>query len=140
TRIVKNNHAKVIKADFDKSVEEAKKADDIVKSIEKEKTDLIKGAKLPEGFDFSDDGITYNGYSFSKEDLSSSSIYIAALKLASLNIGEVKTLHFDASYLDKNSLQEIEEWAKENDLQLLIERPDFDGGEIEYHLINDAIA
>ena len=140
TRIVKNNHAKVIKADFDKSVEEAKKADDIVKSIEKEKTDLIKGAKLPEGFDFSDDGITYNGYSFSKEDLSSSSIYIAALKLASLNIGEVKTLHFDASYLDKNSLQEIEEWPKENDLQLLIERPDFDGGEIEYHLINDAIA
>lgn len=139
-KIVKNNHAKLIKAEYDKSVEEAKKADDLVKSIEKEKTDLIKGAKLPEGFDFSDDGITYNGYTFSKEDLSSSSIYIAALKLASLNIGEVKTLHFDASYLDKNSLQEIEEWAKENDLQLLIERPDFDGGEIEYHLVNDAIA
>jgi len=62
------------------------------------------------------------------------------LKLAALNIGEVKTLHFDASYLDKNSLKEIENWAKDNDLQLLIERPDYDGGEIEYHIIDDAVS
>ncbi len=139
-RIENNNKAKVIKAEYDKYIEEAKKADDLVKSIEKEKVELIKKAKLPEGFDFSEDGVTYNGYSLSKEDLSSSSIYIAALKLAALNIGEVKTLHFDASYLEKNSLQEIENWAKENDLQLLIERPDFDGGDIEYHLIDNAVA
>ncbi|MDM1049498.1 hypothetical protein [Sphingobacterium hotanense] len=140
TKIEKNNKAKLIKTEYDKYVEEAKAADDLVKSIEKEKLDLIKKAKLPDGFGFSDDGVTYLGHSLSKEQLSSSAIYIAALKLAALNIGEVKTLHFDASYLDKNSLQDIEKWAKENDLQLLIERPDFDGGEIEYHLINDAVA
>lgn len=39
------------------------------------------------------------------------------------------------SFLDKNSLQEIETWANQNDLQLLIERPDFEGGEIEYHIL-----
>lgn len=91
---------------------------------------------MPEGFCFDDDGITYKGLPFNKESLSSSAIYIAALKLAALGLGEVKMLHFDASYLDKNSLAEIEDWAKENDLQLLIERPDFDGGEIEYQLIS----
>jgi len=134
--IESNEVAKKIKAQFVKSELEAKSADELVKSIEKEKVDLIKKAKLPVGFGFSDDGVTYLGHSLSKEQLSSSSLYISALKLASLNIGEVKTLHFDASYLDKNSLQEIENWAKDNDLQLLIERPDFDGGEIEYHLID----
>jgi predicted ATPase len=137
--IEENNKALEIKEQFDISEKEAKAADDLVKKIEAEKVDMIKKAKLPVGFGFSDDGVTYLGHSLSKAQLSTSAIYIAALKLAALNIGEVKTLHFDASYLDKNSLQEIENWAKENDLQLLIERPDFDGGEIEFHLI-DAVS
>ena len=46
-------------------------------------------------------------------------------------------MHFDASFLDKNSLAEIQLWANENDLQLLIERPDYDGGDIQYKIINE---
>lgn len=137
--IEENNKAILLKQEFEKSQEEAENAESLVKEIEQEKIDLIKSADLPIGFGFSDDGITYLGHAFNKQQLSSSAIYIAALKLASLKIGEVKTLHFDASYLDKNSLSEIETWAQSNDLQLLIERPDFDGGEIHYELINDAI-
>lgn len=121
----------------DKCEANAKAADAEVKRIEAEKLDVIKNASMPDGFGFSDDGIIYNGFEFSKEQLSSSGIYIAALKLAALGLGEVKTLHFDASYLDKNSLAEIEKWAEENDLQLLIERPDFEGGEIEYQLLQE---
>ena len=49
-------------------------------------------------------------------------------------LGDIKTLHFDASFLDKNSLTEVEEWANKNNYQLLIERPDFDGGEIRYEI------
>lgn len=115
----------------------AEKADELVKSIEQEKLDMIKKAELPDGFDFTEDGITYKGHALSKDQLSSSSIYIASLKLASMNLGQVRTLHFDASYLDRNSLKDIEKWANENDLQLLIERPDFDGGEIEYHILEE---
>lgn len=115
----------------------AKEADEEVKRIEAEKLEVIKNSTMPEGFGFSEDGITYNGFEFNKQQLSSSGIYIAALKLAALTLGEVKTLHFDASYLDKNSLADIEAWANENDFQLLIERPDFDGGEIEYHIIQN---
>lgn len=119
-----------------KASKDAEIADAKVKSIEKERMDLIKSAKMPEGFDFTDDGISYKGLPFTREQLSSSGIYIAALKLANMTLGEVKTLHFDASFLDKNSLSDIEKWANENDLQLLIERPDFEGGEIEYTLIS----
>lgn len=120
---------------IDKAREDAEKAEAEVKRIEAEKLDVIRNASMPEGFGLSEDGITYNGFEFSKQQLSSSGIYIAALKLAALNLGEVKTLHFDASFLDKNSLEDIEKWAESNDLQLLIERPDFEGGEITYELI-----
>lgn len=135
--IAENNKAFELQKAYDQAVENANLADQEVKKIEAEKLDVIKNASMPDGFGFSDDGITYNGFAFTKEQLSSSGIYIAALKLAAISLGEVKTLHFDASFLDKKSLQEIEKWAEENDLQLLIERPDFEGGEIEYQILQN---
>lgn len=133
--IEENNKAIIQQKILEKVNYQAVEADDDVKRIQTEKADVIKNASMPDGFGFSEDGITYEGFAFNKETLSSSRVYIAALKLAALGLGEVKTLHFDASFLDKNSLAEIEAWANENDLQLLIERPDFEGGEIEYQLI-----
>ncbi len=137
--ISENNKCKEQQKQLEKAEANAAAAEAEVKRLLAEKDDVIKNASMPEGFGFSDDGITYNGFAFNKEQLSSSGIYIAALKLAAITLGEVKALHFDASYLDKNSLQEIENWAKENDLQLLIERPDFEGGEIEYQIINNGV-
>lgn len=119
-----------------KAEQNAAEADARVKAIEAEKLDYIRNASMPDGFGFDQDGITYNGLPFNRQQLSSSSIYIAALKLAAIGLGDVKMLHFDASFLDKNSLAEIEQWAQGMDLQLLIERPDFDAGEIRYELIN----
>ena len=111
-------------------------ADKLVKDIEAEKNKMINGAKIPEEFEFTEDGILYNGLPLSSTQLSSSAKYIAALKLGAMALGVVKTMHFDASFLDKNSLSKIQDWAKENDLQLLIERPDFLGcGEIKYEII-----
>jgi len=134
-KIENNNKARLQAKTYAEAQEAATKADELVKSIEKEKDDLIRSANLPEGFGFSDEGITYKGLPFTKEQLSSSGIYIAALKLAAMTLGEVKTLHFDASFLDKASLLEIEQWANGQDLQLLIERPAYEGGEIHYELI-----
>jgi hypothetical protein len=136
--IAANNQYKKQLEVYNKCEANAKEADADVKRIEAEKLEVIKNASMPDGFGFSDEGITYNGFEFTKEQLSSSGIYIAALKLAALGLGEVKTLHFDASYLDKNSLSEIEQWAADNDLQLLIERPDYEAGEIEYQLLQEA--
>ena len=136
--IVENNKALKQQEVFEKAEENAQLADEEVKRIEAEKLDVIKNASMPEGFGFSEEGITYNGFAFNKESLSSSGIYVAALKLAAIGLGEVRSLHFDASFLDKNNLAEIEAWAIENDLQLLIERPDFEGGEIEYRIIQDS--
>lgn len=139
-KVVENNKAIEQDEKIEKAELEAKSCDEAVKKLDTEKLEVIKNASMPDGFGFSDDGITYNGYPFNKESLSSSGIYIAALKLAAIGLGEVRTLHFDASFLDKKSLSDIEAWATENSLQLLIERPDFEGGEIEYQLLNDSAA
>lgn len=111
--------------------------DKAVKDIEAEKVSLINKAKLPKEFTFSEEGIYYNGLPLTNNQLSSSAKYIAALKLNAMVLGEVRTMHFDASFLDKISLGEIQDWASENDLQLLIERPDFDGGKIAYQIIDN---
>lgn len=122
-----------------RSLIEAKKiadeADEAVKVVEQKKLDLIKSANMPKWFEFSEEGLIFNWYPLDRSHLSSSQTYIAGLLLASMNMGEVQALTFDASYLDKNSLAEIEERAKQNDLQLLIERPDYDGGDIRYEII-----
>lgn len=127
---------------YQKWVSEVKKArqkyeglDQNVKSIENEKRELIRNSNLPDEFSFDESGILYKGLPLNDNQVSSSGKYIAALKLGSMVLGEVKTLHFDASFLDKNNLEKIQEWAQKNDLQLLIERPDFEAGEIKYEIL-----
>jgi hypothetical protein len=122
---------------YEKAEKDAADADVKVKAIEKEKKDMIKAAKLPEGFEITDDGILIEGLPLSDNQISTSQKYIAALKLAFISIGQVRSMHFDASTLDKFNLAEIEAWAAANDLQLLIEKPDFDGGEIQYQFVSE---
>lgn len=126
---------------YKKSVEAAKveaaDADIKVKGIEEERENLIKSAKMPTGISFGISGIEVDGFPLDKNQISTSKLYCAALRIASMNLGEVRTIHFDASFLDKDTLSEIEVWAEENNLQLLIERVDYDNGNIKYELIEN---
>jgi AAA15 family ATPase/GTPase len=119
------------KAEVESAHKIADEADQLVKAIEEERQALIRTAKFPEGIEITMQGIMVDGFPLDKNQISTSKLYCAALRIASINLGEVKTLYFDASFLDKFTLGEIQEWASKNDLQLLIERPDFDGGDIE---------
>lgn len=101
------------------------------------KQTLIKTANMPEGFDFDENGILYDGFLLSDSQISTSKKYIAALKLGSMALGEVKALHFDASFLDNNSMAEVQDWANSQGLQLLIERPNFEGGGITYEIVKE---
>jgi hypothetical protein len=139
-----NNYESDLKK-YNDWIEETKKAEDTVEelniniaSIQEQKTTLVANANLPKEFSISEDNeILYNGFPITKEQLSTSSRYIAALKLGALVIGEVKTLHFDASFLDNISLKEIQDWANEKGFQLMIERPNLDGGEITYEFLSE---
>lgn len=113
----------------------ADEADRLVKDIEEERLAMIRSANFPEGIEIRPDGIFVDGFPLDRNQISTSKLYCAALRIASIGLGEVKTLYFDASFLDKNTLSEIHDWAEKQDLQLLIERPDYEGGEIRYELI-----
>lgn len=141
-RRIRENNIAIKQRDVVASTEKnAQAADEKVKQCERDKTEALEISDMPEGFGFSEDGITFEGMELTKEQLSSSKIYIAALKLAATQLtgNAVQTLFFDASHLDKFGLAEVESWASENDLQLLIERPDWEGGEIVVNLVNDSM-
>lgn len=112
-----------------------------VEIIREKRNTILKGITLPDGLEFTDEGLTYEGISLGKMQQSSSELMIIALELAYMNLGAVKTLYFDATLLDRQRLEKVQQWAEARDLQLLIERVDFDGGEIQYKLIenDDAI-
>lgn len=115
----------------------ADESDLVVKQIEDERKKMIESVSFPQGISITSEGITVDGLPLDRNQISTSKLYCSALRIASMNLGEVKTLYFDASFLDKITLGEIQTWANENKLQLLIERPDFDGGEIKYELIEN---
>ena len=119
------------------ALELALEADKAVKEIEQERAAIISKANFPKGIEMKGGEFLIDGLPFNNTQTSSSRKYITALKIGAIQLGEIRTQYFDASYLDKNSLAEIECWAEENDLQLLIERPDYDGGEIKYELIEN---
>jgi hypothetical protein len=118
------------------ALEKAEEANTLVKSIELEKEELTKTANLPDGIAFTDDGgISINGFPIADAQISTSLKYITALRLGSLKMGEVDALYFDASYLDHASYNGVQKWADEHNLQLLVERPDWDGGPLKYEII-----
>lgn len=128
-KISKNNNAKKIKTEFDDLKKELSKIEVEIATTKSNQVNALKNAGLPEGFDivFDDQGkpeLLYEGFEISKNQLSLSKIYKIALKLGAHGLKECRSLHFDAAPLDKNSLQEIINWAKDNDLQLLIEQPE----------------
>ena len=117
--------------------DEADRANLAVQEIEAERKSMIAGAKFPDGITISSDGISIlvDGLPLDRDQLSTSKLYTAALRIAAMKLGEVKSLHFDCSFLDNISLREVYDWAVSQDLQLLIERPDMAGGDIHYELI-----
>lgn len=123
------------KALTDAAKAEAETANDEVRAIEDERRKMIEAVKFPAGIEISPDGITVDGFALDKNQISTSKLYIAALRIASMCVGEIKSLYFDASYLDNANLASINDWAHEQGLQLLIERPDRDGKDIKYELI-----
>lgn len=114
----------------------AQEADERVKAAELAKKELINTAKLPEGITFATDGsITVDGFPLNDAQISSSKKYITALRLGSLNLGDVESMYFDASYLDRANYEAVQKWADENNLQLLVEKASWEDQELRYEIV-----
>ena len=126
TEIREAKRQKVINDQYDKAVEKLSKVEGQIKEVREEKEEAIKSKPLPADgmtFDPDGDGILLNDLPFEDEQVASSAKVIAALQIAAAQLGEVRYLHFDAAYLDKDNAFKVLTWAENNDLQLCMELP-----------------
>lgn len=136
-KLANNTEYEMIKKDYEQAVNTYNEYDELVKSIENKINAKLKTIPLPKGLAINEDNIYYNDFPVDEQHLSKSELYIVSLLIGSLTLKELKMLHFDCSPLDKNSMATVFEFAKANDLQLLIEKPDFDGGELYYEIVEE---
>lgn len=95
--------------------------------IAAEKERIIKASKMPvPGLSFNDEGLLYNGLPLDTNQINTAELIIIGLQLNLALIKDVRIARFDASLLDYENIQRVEDWAKENDLQLFVEIVDRD--------------
>jgi hypothetical protein len=119
-------------ADLDLLRAQAQAEDTMIRNIREEKELRIKSAKLPAdglSFDVETDELLLDGVPFHDNQIAASRKLIAAVQIAASMLGDIKYLHFDGAALDRASADMILKWADDNDLQLCLERPVWEGGD-----------
>jgi len=129
--------AEIYKKEYEESIAAYESVHKEIQELENKIKEKLQSVKLPKDITITSEGVFYKGLPVDDKHLSTSELYIVSLMLSSVNLRELRTLYFDCSPLDKNSMASVLQWAKENDLQLLIERPDFDGGELRLEIIEN---
>lgn len=133
----KRNKALMYSNEYNDSVSAYDEICEEIQALETKIKEKLQSVKLPPEINITTEGVFFKGYPVDDKHLAKSELYIVSLMLSSVNLKELKTLYFDCSPLDKNNMEAVLKWAKENDLQLLIERPDFDGGELRFEIIEN---
>jgi predicted ATP-dependent endonuclease of OLD family len=104
---------------------EQKKWGSKLAEIESAKKRIISESKMPvPGLTFDEDQIYYNGLPFEKAQLNTAQQIIVGLQINLALLKDIKIARFDGSLLDNDNIKIVEEWAKENDLQLFVELVD----------------
>jgi hypothetical protein len=129
--------AEMYKKEFDESILAYEYICKEIEVLENKIKEKLQAVKLPREIKITAEGVFFKNLPVDEKHLSKSELYIVSLMLSSVNLKELRTLYFDCSPLDKNSMAAVLKWANENDLQLLIEKPDFDGGELRFEIIEN---
>jgi len=137
-----NKQREIRKYAEEKLDEMQKTSDDYTKELEKllyRKTEALKNAKFPvPGLSVDDNNVLYNGMPISQESDSQRlkiAIQIAIAKIPQNGIRIIRMK--DASMLDDNAMAEVERIAKENDVQVFLER--VGEGDKTGHLIRNGL-
>lgn len=137
----KIEHAKKMHSEFmyfEELEKLAKSLDQEVDQLIAEKESKIKASPLPaRGLEFDQDGnLTIDGFPFEDNQISAARKLIAGIEIASSMLGDIKYLHIDGAVLDHASADYVLEFAESKGLQLCIERPEWDGGELKMEIVD----
>lgn len=139
---IKIRHAKLMhdeEEELEKIELDLKAKEEEIKNVRQAKEDAIRAKPLPADgleFDPDGDGILLNGMPFEDAQIATSEKMIAALQIAESQLGKIRYLHFDAAILDKENALRVLAWAEKKDLQLCLERPLWDGGELTMEILD----
>lgn len=133
----KQNKALMYSKEYNDSVSAYDEICNEITKLENRIKDKLQSVKLPPEIKITTEGVFFKNLPVDDKHLAKSELYIVSLMLSSVNLKDLRTLYFDCSPLDKNNMAAVLKWAKENDLQLLIEKPDFDAGELRLEIIEN---
>lgn len=134
-----NNEEIALQSQFNREREEVKKLvsevdsiEEEMKSIDEEKKKHLEAASMPvRGLTFDEDKLYLDGIPFESDQVNTARRIIAGIEIQYALCGEVKIARFDGSLLDKNSMEEVEKWAKDKGVQLFVEIVDREGEELK---------
>jgi hypothetical protein len=107
-----------------------------VDTIRAKKQAEIEKSPLPaEGLAFNAEGeITIDGYPFEDNQISHARKIRAGVEIAASLLGDIKFLHIDGAALDKESADKILAFGESKGLQLCIERPEWEAGDLKFEI------
>lgn len=101
---------------------EVEREEKVLQEIEELKRRVISETQLPvPGLSFDDNQLYLDGLPFEDSQINTARQIIAGLQINLHLLKEVRIARFDGSLLDRKSLKFVQQWAKENDLQLFVE-------------------
>lgn len=111
-----------LRAEFEMAIAEQKMLNESLDAIQEIKKRNIAEAKLPvPGLTFDEDQLYYNGLPFEKSQINTAQLIIIGLQINLALMKDIKIARFDGSLLDNKNIKIVEQWAKENGLQLFVE-------------------
>lgn len=131
---------------FQQYEEDRKKGKEDIEAVDKiqeemDKIQELKKQQLSEcempvkGLTFDDDKLYLDGLPFESSQINMARRIIAGLEIQYALRGEVSIARLEGSLLDKDSMQEVIEWADEKGIQLFVEKVDFDGEELKIEVV-----
>jgi len=125
-----------------KGRKEADEAVEKVEAIQKEmdqineaKRSELEAADMPvKGLTFDDDQLYLDGLPFESNQINSARRIVAGLEIQYALKGDVSIARLEGSMLDKDSMNEVIDWADKKGVQLFVEKVDYDGEELKIEI------
>jgi hypothetical protein len=123
--------------------DKASKVAEAVETIQNEMDEIaatkrreLENTPMPvSGLEITDDGLLLDGLPFNGDQINTARRIIAGLELQHQMSSEMKIARFDGSLLDAHSLEAVEKWADEKDIQLFVEFVDRQGDDLKIEVI-----
>ena len=114
---------------------QSEKLTEAIANIDEKKKRILSNSKLPEGLNFTEDGLEYQGLPFTEKQTSSAEAMKLLVRIAFAAIPENGlrcVIIENGGLFDQNSLKELDAIAVECNGQLLIEKPDLSKNNCEF--------